>query len=279
MGRDTDEISMECAANSISLECPLASVARSVFNAGYRSSKPATAFVWAPSDLEPHKWSTFHQRWVVAAHTLPMRCWGFHKDFSDRLLKQEPHRIAAVASDTHSGNGIVSLEAPKLVVVCRNDLPMSAGKLAAQVAHAAIGAFRNHCSDQSANPEQNAVCQRWLAEGEKIVVLSTFKRPPSQNGSTSMAGPSTDRGSGARMLEAIIAEARALGLPLTQVCDAGHTAIRAHTLTCVAIGPAASGRIDAVTGDLHLYGSEKRQAGERRASRRNRRHHRRGGGR
>jgi len=144
------------------------------------------------------------------------------------------------------------LDAPKLVIVCRNDIPMSAGKLAAQAAHAAVGAYRRHCVESTGDTEQALVCNRWKREGEKIVVLSTFKRPASDRAST--AAPSVaESGSGARMLEALAREARALGLPLFQVVDAGHTEVPPRTCTCIAIGPAATGRIDAVTGDLQLF--------------------------
>ena len=44
----------------------------------------------------------------------------------------------------------------------------------------------------------------------------------------------------------------AAGLPVELVSDAGRTQVTPGTLTCCALGPAESGRIDAVTAELPL---------------------------
>ena len=88
------------------------------------------------------------------------------------------------------------------------ELRLPRGKLAAQVAHAAIGAFL------SASPAARAA---WLSLGMPKVVLRC-------NSMTSLVE--------------IEARARAAGLPHVLVHDAGRTVVPAGTITCLGIGPA-----------------------------------------
>lgn len=54
-------------------------------------------------------------------------------------------------------------------------------------------------------------------------------------------------------LEAIVARARAAGLPCALIVDAGHTEFHGvPTKTCCAVGPAWADAVDAITGDLPL---------------------------
>ncbi len=110
----------------------------------------------------------------------------------------------------------------KQVIVVDESLQLPTGKLAAQVAHAAVGAML----------EATPVAQReWLGEGMPKVVLRCDSPAALLN------------------LEAAATEA---GLPCCLVQDAGRTVIAAGTATCVGIGPAPSGAIDAITGHLKL---------------------------
>lgn len=111
----------------------------------------------------------------------------------------------------------------KLALVARTDLDMGRGKIAAQVAHAAVAAVLNGIG--------GAVFQRWLEDGQPKVVLKV---------------PDEDA------LTDVIGQARAARLPVEVVHDAGRTQIPAGTLTCCAIGPAQAERIDAVTAGLGL---------------------------
>jgi PTH2 family peptidyl-tRNA hydrolase len=115
--------------------------------------------------------------------------------------------------------------ATKLILVVRTDLGMGRGKVAAQVAHAAVAAtlagLDRHGADLAA----------WLREGQPKVVL----RVP-----------------GAPELEDVADRARQAELPVEVICDAGRTQLSAGTLTCCAIGPADAERIDAITGQLSL---------------------------
>jgi PTH2 family peptidyl-tRNA hydrolase len=111
----------------------------------------------------------------------------------------------------------------KLVVVVRTDLPMSVGKVAAQVAHAAVAS----ALARQGTPDFDA----WLADGQPKVVLAI---------------DTLDE------LTDIVAEAVAAGLPYELVQDAGRTEIDEGTTTCAAIGPAPIARVDRVTGHLPL---------------------------
>ena len=111
----------------------------------------------------------------------------------------------------------------KLALVVRTDLGMGRGKIAAQVAHAAVAAAL-------ANP-RGAVFHLWLEDGQPKVVFKV-----------------RDAGT----LDQLVARARGDGLPVELVHDAGRTQVPAGTLTCCAIGPAQAERIDAVTEGLGL---------------------------
>jgi peptidyl-tRNA hydrolase, PTH2 family len=111
----------------------------------------------------------------------------------------------------------------KLVLVVRTDLDMGRGKIAAQVAHAAVtAALTSSGTDEFVT---------WLREGQPKVVLKV----PDERG-----------------LEDIVEQAHEAGLPVELVRDAGRTQVTAGTLTCCAVGPADAERIDAVTAELSL---------------------------
>ena len=113
--------------------------------------------------------------------------------------------------------------AVKLAVVVRADLEMGRGKIAAQVAHAAVAAVL-------ANPGTDDLAG-WLRDGQPKVVLKVTS---------------------AGQLEDVIDQAKAAGLPIELVHDAGRTQVAPGTLTCCAVGPAEGQRIDAITAGLPL---------------------------
>lgn len=110
----------------------------------------------------------------------------------------------------------------KQVIAVRKDLDMSKGKMAAQVAHASLGAYR--ATDQG-------TLEGWRRSGEKKVVV--------------WAGDEED------MFE-IKENAENLGLPTYLVSDAGRTEIPKGTKTALAIGPGKEEKIDRVTAHLPL---------------------------
>ena len=111
----------------------------------------------------------------------------------------------------------------KLVLVVRADLEMGRGKIAAQVAHAAVAATLASFG--------GAVFHSWLENGQPKLVL---KAPTGE------------------LLTDVIARARAAGLPVQVVHDAGRTQVGSGTMTCCAIGPAPDDGVDAVTAGLSL---------------------------
>jgi peptidyl-tRNA hydrolase, PTH2 family len=117
----------------------------------------------------------------------------------------------------------VSCVETKLVLVVRIDLGMGRGKVAAQVAHAAVTATL-------ANLDRGEF-RKWLLDGQPKVVL---------------------RASGEQELKNIAGAAVRAGLPAQVIQDAGRTQIAEGTVTCCAIGPAEAEKIDTITGGLRL---------------------------
>lgn len=113
----------------------------------------------------------------------------------------------------------------KQVIIVRADLKMSKGKLAAQVAHAAvIAAFK-------AYRDYREWFEEWWRSGQKKIVL---------------------KASSEKELLDIASIACSRNLPVSIVRDAGLTELPPGTLTAVAIGPAPSDIIDEITGRLKL---------------------------
>ena len=119
--------------------------------------------------------------------------------------------------------------AHKLVLVVRTDLGMGRGKIAAQVAHAAVTAVLAAQGAQDA--QRGSDFRAWLLEGQPKVVL---------------------RAGSAAELSQIADAARAAGLAAEIIRDAGRTQLAPGTLTCCAVGPAENSQVDAVTGGLAL---------------------------
>ncbi|KSW11521.1 peptidyl-tRNA hydrolase [Pyrodictium occultum] len=117
----------------------------------------------------------------------------------------------------------------KQVIAVRTDIRMSRGKLAAQVAHAAVEAVL--LIIDSGNPEWSRWLREWRIQGQKKVVVKV---------------------SSEQELLWVHQEARRLGLPASLVADAGRTELPPGTRTAAAVGPAPSQLVDRVTGRLKL---------------------------
>jgi PTH2 family peptidyl-tRNA hydrolase len=111
----------------------------------------------------------------------------------------------------------------KLALVVRTDLGMGRGKIAAQVAHAAVTAALRSLG--------SADFDSWLRDGQPKVVLKVTT---------------------GEQLRDVATRAGDAGLPVELIQDAGRTQVTPGTLTCCAIGPAPDGAVDAVTGELSL---------------------------
>ncbi len=114
----------------------------------------------------------------------------------------------------------------KQCIVVREDLKLSAGKLAVQVAHAAVMAV------ERAEKSDKATVSNWKSEGQKKVVLKV--------------GTVQD-------LFRLREEAERAGIPSAIVADAGLTEIPAGTITALGLGPAPNRQMDKVTDKLKLF--------------------------
>ena len=113
----------------------------------------------------------------------------------------------------------------KQVIAVRRDIAMGRGKLAAQVAHAAVSAA------EEAHSTRQDWFNTWFNTGQAKVVVKVGS------------------------LEDLIQlenQARTIGLPTVSVKDMGLTQIPPGTVTCIGIGPGPVDLIDRVTGRLKL---------------------------
>lgn len=110
----------------------------------------------------------------------------------------------------------------KQVIVVNQSLNLPAGKLAAQAAHAAVGAFL------AASVDAQAV---WVRAGmPKIVVYARDDAA----------------------ILALESAAQERQIPVCLVRDVGRTVVPPGTITCIGIGPALASSIDSLTGSLPL---------------------------
>jgi len=113
----------------------------------------------------------------------------------------------------------------KMIIVTRNDLKLSPGKLAAQVAHAAVA-----CA-LSTKKNNSQWFNKWQKEGAKKAVVKVDSE---------------------KDYYPLKEHAEKLKISTFLVEDAGHTEIPAGTKTVLGLGPAPSNIIDQVTGELSL---------------------------
>ena len=114
-----------------------------------------------------------------------------------------------------------------MVLVTRQDLQLSKGKLAAQCAHAAADCV---LSAKRSNPR---TLDQYLRRGARKIVC---KVPDLIS------------------LKQVYSRAKKAGLVCQLVTDAGHTEIPPGTETVVGIGPGPRAEIDKITGQLSLVG-------------------------
>jgi PTH2 family peptidyl-tRNA hydrolase len=128
----------------------------------------------------------------------------------------------------------VSVNKAKMVIVVRKDLNMPVGKIAAQVAHAAMGAMFNK--------GEWIDCDKFLLSRLSEVDIAWLSHKFTK---ITLACDSLDE------MNALEAKANAEGMNVRMIIDAGDTVFRGvPTPTCLAIGPDWPERIDAVTGHL-----------------------------
>lgn len=111
----------------------------------------------------------------------------------------------------------------KQVFLVREDLGMSPGKTAVQVAHAAV---------QCVMKSDVMLVRDWATYGAKKVVLKVKNEAELHNYENA---------------------ARSANLKSSMVQDAGDTEVEAGTETVLGIGPATAEKIDQILSDLQTY--------------------------
>jgi PTH2 family peptidyl-tRNA hydrolase len=101
----------------------------------------------------------------------------------------------------------------KQVMVVRTDLGMSGGKIAVQVAHAAVTLYQ----EANKTHKYKKWLKKWLDEGQKKVVVKVQSEVE---------------------LRDLFMQARKLDLPAVLIQDRGLTQIPPGTITTLGIGPA-----------------------------------------
>ena len=113
----------------------------------------------------------------------------------------------------------------KMVIAVRKDIKLSPGKMAAQVAHAAVScAF-------AAKKKVPRIFDHWYEEGQRKVVVKVVDL---------------------QELQELRMAADAAGLVNCLITDAGRTELPPNTVTCLGIGPGQEYEVDKVTGHLGL---------------------------
>lgn len=124
----------------------------------------------------------------------------------------------------------------KQVIIVRKDLKMPPGKLAAQVAHASLGALldeiRDTRSDKIFKVKEKSAAYTWLSESFVKIILAVDSEE--------------------ELLE-IYKQAKERGFPCSLIVDEGRTVFNGPTITCLGIGPCFNVDIDKITGHLKLY--------------------------
>jgi PTH2 family peptidyl-tRNA hydrolase len=118
------------------------------------------------------------------------------------------------------------VEEIKMVIAVRKDIDIGKGKMAAQVAHAAVA-----CALKSMKSNKT-MFKGWMSQGQKKIVIRV-----------------QDEDELNRLKYAV----DEMGIVNEMITDAGLTQIPPGTVTCLGIGPVFSSVIDPLTGSYPLY--------------------------
>ncbi len=113
----------------------------------------------------------------------------------------------------------------KMVIAVRADLEMGRGKIAVQVAHAAVAAL------EEARKRRREWAEAWLEGGQRKIAVKVKSEEELV------------------MLEKVAEDLR---IPSAMIRDRGLTQLPPDTATCIGIGPAPFDLIDKITRDLKL---------------------------
>ena len=123
----------------------------------------------------------------------------------------------------------------KQVILIRKDLHMSAGKSAAQAAHASVAAllkFNESKDNEVIKINKDEVLKNWLDDKFTKICLAVNSE---------------------QELKDIYERAVALGLPASLIKDAGYTELEGENYTTVSIGPSYNENFQGLTSHLELY--------------------------
>ena len=113
---------------------------------------------------------------------------------------------------------------------------MPSGKLAAQVAHASLGAF---------------LASGTINQRRVLILKDEVNKPWLEEEFTKICLMVDSEEELLRIYE--IVKANLTGIPHALIKDAGHTVFKDPTITCLGIGPWYSEVLDSFTGKLKLY--------------------------
>jgi PTH2 family peptidyl-tRNA hydrolase len=117
----------------------------------------------------------------------------------------------------------------KMVFLVREDLKLGAGKIAAQVAHAAVGLYSEITLEGKSYYQQ--ALEHWDEFGAKKIVLKAKDLDE---------------------MREVHKECKKRKIPSIMISDAGHTQVDPGTKTVLGIGPEASEKLDKITGKFKL---------------------------
>ena len=142
-------------------------------------------------------------------------------------MKQSVNNVSSMSTQLIPASSMpYQLDQYKMVIIVREDLNMSKGKIAAQVGHAVLGAYKESLRR---NP---AIVNGWenYSGQAKIVVACKSEKE----------------------LIDLMKKADENKIVTYIVRDAGRTEVEPNTCTCCAIGPNTVSEIDKITGKLSL---------------------------
>ncbi|KAK2710460.1 peptidyl-tRNA hydrolase 2, mitochondrial-like isoform X1 [Artemia franciscana] len=147
---------------------------------------------------------------------------GFILGFTAAYLFIYRHLVVKLCKQTLK----VKKQQSKMVFLVRTDLGMGKGKVAAQVAHAAVNCYMN---TEKSNPD---TIVEWMLYGMPKITLKVDSEGE---------------------LLTLYEKAKRAGLVTALIKDAGRTQIAPGSITVLGIGPNSITSIDAVCGHLKLY--------------------------
>lgn len=117
----------------------------------------------------------------------------------------------------------------KMVFLVREDLKLGAGKIAAQVAHAAVSLYDDITQEGTSYYQQ--ALDHWNEYGAKKIVLKAKNLDE---------------------LKMVRKKCREAKIPAVIISDAGHTQVDPGTKTVLGIGPEESDKLNKITGEFKL---------------------------